>query len=357
MNRIAILYQALAPVLINGARKPFKVGGYSDSGADIACELSPSEIITPVDNPKKDCDLDWVFPDTYKGIEKAVKKGATALWLNTVLFKGHPIEGFFSKDLNFIGQIPDQVGQYDDKFLTNKFLVEKGFLIPESVLLEKQTALETSLNMNFPLVLKPLRGRGSQGVVIVKSQVELENELKKYFSENEFDDKVYIENFLPGKEITITVMPPGRYVIADKKRIFKRPWSLPAVERFNHKKGIAPYSGLVAVIENSRVMSLEERNTDEIKAAYKQCEMAAGLFNIKAPIRIDCRGGENNKLYLFDLNFKPNMTGPSRPHHKNQDSLTLLAARELGWSYSDLLKNIANQHWRGESLAFDQTNQ
>lgn len=346
MNRIAILYQAIAPAIIDGAKKPLKKGGYADSGADIACQLDRSEIIIPVDHPNALHDLDWVFPDTHEGIETAIRKGAGTFWLNTVLFKGHPIEDFFTKNLSFIGQLPKQVGAYDDKYKTNKILAENGLRIPQSISIMKEQLSEPMVKINFPMVLKPNRGRGSQGVVVVNNEVELKKELKDLFARNEFGTKVYVEEFLPGKEITVTVMPQGRYVLQGKEQRFENPWSLPVIERFNHNKGVAPYSGRVAVIENSSPMSLEERNSDEIQAVCRQCEKAASLINIKAPIRIDCRKGENNKFYLFDLNLKPNMTGPSRAHRQNQDSLTLLAAREIGWTYSDLLSNIASQRWR-----------
>lgn len=38
--RVAVLYQALDPPIINGIRKPKKPDGYQDSGADIAYNLS-----------------------------------------------------------------------------------------------------------------------------------------------------------------------------------------------------------------------------------------------------------------------------------------------------------------------------
>lgn len=89
---IAILYQAQPSPIINGIQKPMKPGGYSDSGADIAFELHSKgvKVCTPVDRPHIENDLDWVFPDTEEGIENAIRKGAKILWLNTVLYIGHP---------------------------------------------------------------------------------------------------------------------------------------------------------------------------------------------------------------------------------------------------------------------------
>ena len=121
---------------------------------------------------------------------------------------------------------------------------------------------------------------------------------------------------------------------------------MPAVKRFNHDNGIAPYNGVVAVMENSSVLENSELISETILETYRNCETAAELLNIKAPIRIDCRSDEKGKYFLFDLNMKPNMTGPSRPQRKNQDSLTLLASRKIGWDYIGLLKNILNQRWK-----------
>jgi len=141
-------------------------------------------------------------------------------------------------------------------------------------------------------------------------------------------------------------MPKGNYVINDNEEYFNRPWCLPAVKRFNHNNGIAPYNGIVAVMENSEVLSNDELQASEIQDVYEHCIKSAELIGIKAPIRIDCRSNEQGKYFLFDLNMKPNMTGPSRPHRKNQDSLTLLSARKIGWGYFDLLNNILNQKWK-----------
>ena len=39
-------------------------------------------------------------------------------------------------------------------------------------------------------------------------------------------------------------------------------------------------------------------------------------------------------------NFKPNLTGAVRPHRLDQDCLTMLAARALGWTYFNLLQKM-----------------
>jgi len=78
-RRLAILYQATPPPIIDGIRKTMKPGGYSDSGADIAFALRSywkgGDVVTPTDTPEVTKDLDWVFPDTEEGILGAIDKG------------------------------------------------------------------------------------------------------------------------------------------------------------------------------------------------------------------------------------------------------------------------------------------
>ena len=351
MQKTAILYQAKLPPIKDGVQKPMKPGGYSDSGADIACALHKHgiEIVTPVDEPNIETDLDWVFPDTKEGIERALEKGANTFWLNTVLYKEHDITHFFDRDVRFVGQLPEEVDMYDDKYFTNEFLRNNNIAIPRTQLISSENLTDYSLEMDFPLVVKPLRGRGSQGVSLVKDPKELDLKLNTIFSGEAYGTVVYVEEFLNGQEITVTVMPAGTYTINDQEIHYKNPWCLPAVKRFNHKDGIAPYNGTVAVMQNSSVLDEDELNSKEVQKAYAQCEKAGELLKIKAPIRIDCRADIKGNYFLFDLNMKPNMTGPSRPNRQNQDSLTLLAARKIGWDYIDLLRNMLKQAWKTHS--------
>ncbi len=325
-----------------------KPGGYSDSGADIAYELQKNqiEVITPVEDPNIHIDKDWVFPDTEAGIQQALSKGANTFWLNTILYKGHVTENFFDGQIAWIGQNPNRVELYDDKFHTNELLRQHQIPIPKTELIVVKDMGNYNPKITFPVVLKPIRGRGSQGISLVENSSELDQTLKHFFSSDLYGNSAYVEQYLSGQEITITVMPPGTYSVENNKKEFTRPWCLPAVKRFNHINGIAPYSGVVAVTDNSSVLDDDELQSDSILEVYRHCEKAAELVGIKAPIRIDCRADTQGNYLLFDLNMKPNMTGPSRAHRINQDSLTLLAARKIGWNYYDLLKNILDQRWK-----------
>ncbi len=356
---VAVLYQCATPPEIDGVRKPMKPGGYSDSGADIAFMLRSAdvEVVTPVDIPDPAADLDWVYPDTADGITEAIGRGATVLWANTVLFDGHPLQ--MAGDIRVVGQDPALVHRCDDKWYTNSWLRREGRSVATSMLLspendDQSTALTVDTltaalleenGLNFPMVVKPVRGRGSEGVQIVADLTGLlaaAEKLRAAVSDDDgsrYGDKAIVEEYLPGEEITVTVMPRGTYNIVDREVRREGPWALPAVTRFNHIEGIAPYNGVVAVTRNSRLIA-DADTTDQLREAVFDCERAARLLAISAPIRIDCRATATGDFRLFDLNMKPNMTGPGRPGRDDQDSLSLIAAKGIDWTYRDLLLNM-----------------
>lgn len=97
--------------------------GYIDSGAGIAYNLSLSpnvDVICPHNAPKPSEQAGWPFPDTEDGILKAVKKGASHIWANAILFSSHPLQVSarlveHQDHIKVVGQGPLIVERYDDK--------------------------------------------------------------------------------------------------------------------------------------------------------------------------------------------------------------------------------------------------
>ncbi|WCT71883.1 ATP-grasp domain-containing protein [Sphingomonas naphthae] len=335
---IAILYQALPPPVIDGLRKDAKPGGYSDSGADMghALRAAGCTIVTPVADPDPTQIFDWVFPDTPEGIAAALAAGAELLWANTVLFAGHPIEAA-SRRAWIVGQDPAATQAMDDKAATNARLSEAGLPVATSTLVSLATLDGATLPV--PAVVKPVRGRGSQGVSVVRDRPALDAAVRALIAGGRFGDTVMIEQFLPGTEITVTIMPPGT------RDGDHRPWALPPVRRFDQIGDVAPYNGDVPVSRNSVAMTPAEMADPAITAVLDDCVTAATLLAIRAPIRIDCRQDEDGRYVLFDLNAKPNITGAGRPGRDDQDSLSTLAAQGAGWTYADLLRAALRAAW------------
>ncbi|CRG86877.1 Autophagy-related protein 22-1 [Talaromyces islandicus] len=321
--------------------------GYQDSGADIAYTLKQKgvRVITRSSSPQVSVHEGWAFPDTEEGIYSAVQQGATHLWANTILFSSHPLQTMdklapLATDIYVVGQPPGLVENFDDKgYLNNKLREIGGYTLPSSwtVTLKNFNRVLQQID-TYPVVGKPVRGRGSHGVKVCHDPVQLRQHVEALFNESPF---VMIEEFLAGQEATITVMPPTP----------ARPqyWSMAPVVRFNHESGIAPYNATVAVTANSRVATGEEMNDHAYKNAMRQCEAVARLIGATAPIRVDVRRfKEDSGFALFDINMKPNMTGPSRPGREDQASLTAIAAAAMGWDYGTLLQNML---WGAQSLS------
>lgn len=356
---VAILYQALPPPIIDGLRKDAKPGGYSDGGADIAFALRArgQSVVTPVSDPDPVRPLDWVFPDTPEGIAAAIAAGANTLWANTILFEGHPIEAVLSK-VAIIGQLPVATQAYDDKFETNRLLAERGLSVARAFLVGMNAGagvcalaqVEQALSdkaMTFPLIVKPVRGRGSQGVTLVRDRTALQAAAQALLEGGAFGNLLMVEEYLEGEEVTVTVMPPasphpdGHVAHAQGAGH----WALRPVTRFNQKDGVAPYNGDVPVTENSAAIDADRMADPLVRAMIADCVAAAGIVDGRAPIRIDCRAASDGRFKLFDLNMKPNMTGPGRPGRENQDCLSAISARAEGWGYADLLLAMLAARW------------
>ena len=266
-------------------------------------------VVTPHAAPDPSDQTHWSFPDTESGILAALDGGATHLWANTIVFKTHPLQissqlSDRSDEVKIVGQPPCLVELYDDKRYVNDWLRSTGhFSMPQAWTLNRTTSSDaaaqvTSLDLTFPIVAKPCRGRGSAGVKLCKTVAELARHIESLYQDSSV---VMLEEFLRGEEATVTVMPPSSST-SDY-------WAMPVVTRFNHEDGIAPYNGNVAVTSNSRTVSAKAFEADSTYAdVAKQCEGVARLLKVTAPIRIDVRRRKDESrspFVLFDINMKP----------------------------------------------------
>jgi len=352
---VAILYQATPPPVIDGLRKDAKPGGYSDGGADIAVALRARgvRIVTPVADPDPARALDWVFPDTPEGIAAALAAGADTLWANTVLFTGHPIEAV-PPGTAIVGQDAAAMQRFDDKFATNAMLAAAGLPVARSFLLggtardgvhaltEVAGVLEAHA-LPFPLIVKPVRGRGSQGVTLVADLPALLAAAEALIAGARFGDVLMVEQFLDGEEMTVTILPAA--CPRPDGTHGARPFALRPVRRFDQRDGVAPYNGDVPVTANSAPIDAGRMGDPAVAAMLDACVAAAEMVGARTAIRIDCRAGADGRLLLFDLNMKPNMTGPGRPGRDDQDCLSAIAARADGWDYGDLLLAMLAGRW------------
>lgn len=216
--------------------------------------------------------------------------------------------------MRIIGQPPMIIEQFDDKEYVNDLLRKDGrFTMPKGWTIESDRGLEAPIERGelvFPIVGKPIRGRGSYGVKVCHSPKELEDHVQTLFKES---PRVMLEEYLAGEEATITVFPPS---VEEGREDY---WASPIVTRFNHEDGVAPFNSIVAVTSNSRVLKAEELEKDlQYQDAARQCEEVARLLQVTSPIRVDIRRyREGSEFALFDINMKPVSSIP-RPSQKRK---------------------------------------
>lgn len=361
---VAVLHQKLAAPAVDGAVRPPKPGGYRDSAADIAYALQHGaasargalRLVTPAAHPQADVDADWSFADDEDGVAAAlaaaaaaargVHGAATVLWANTALFAGHAgVAAARAAGAVVLGQSAESMDAMDDKRRTNARLHAAGLPVPRSVRVALDAGAERAaadaamreLASAFPVVLKPVRGRGSEGVVVVRNADDLARRLRDAAATRRFGDAMMLEEFLPGREVTVAVLPPGAWAGA--------PWSsgfvaLPVVERTGHRDDVMPYNGHVPVALNSAVV-----RGAEFAPLARACERAMQLVGATAVGRIDCRQRADGTFCLFDLNGKPNMTGGPRPGRAEHVGLLAMALEACHYSFSnfcvDAVRNAA----------------
>ena len=356
--KLAILHQALPPPTLNGVTKPAKPGGYKDSGSDIAnclssCEDPQIQVLTPTPNPDPSSQDDWTFPETPEGIHEALDAGATHLWANIHSFAEHPLQTLkslekFEGTVKVVGQPPRLADYADDKAWFNEYLRnrsnELGVEMPRAVLISTvdgkgsvgEQVGKAVEKVGTPAIAKPPRGRGSTGVKKCDTKEELQEHVEKLLEEGQ---RVIVEEFLNGEEGTVAVMPPA---LNDADKTYR---ALPFVQRFDQTDGVMAYSGKTPVSVNSRAKTLREIEEDKTYGdAMRQCEAVAGTLQATALTRIDVRRrGTDGRFVVFDVNLKPNYTGPGRPGREEQLNLMAMGAEKLGWSYEQFLREALDR--------------
>lgn len=105
------------------------------------------------------------------------------------------------------------INTFNNKEKANEFFEKNGILTPK-VFKEKKDIKE------FPVFLKPISGKSSEGVFIAKSVNQLDV-IEKYYAE--FNQKYIIQEYIPGEEYTVSLIDLGEYeeILIMKRKLLK----------------------------------------------------------------------------------------------------------------------------------------
>ena len=200
-----------------------------------------------------------------------------------------------------------------DKILSKEKFLEHRVATPESEVIDAGQRPK----MSVPLVVKPARQGSTVGVVIVKSESELDEAMKEA---GKYDRKLLVEKFVSGRELTIGIL--GDQALPILEIIPKG-----GFYDFNTKYPfLNPAAGASA--QHVCPANIDAKSTKKIQELALQAFRALGLM---VYARVDVILSATGEPFVLEVNTIPGMT---------ETSLLPEAAAVAGISYVDLCVRI-----------------
>ena len=178
-------------------------------------------------------------------------------------------------------------------------------------LMAPASAEQVEATLGFPVIVKPSKQGSTVGLSIVRTRAELQPAIDEAFVH---DDEVMIEEFIPGRELTVGVL--GGDTLPVGEIIAKH-------EIYDYE---CKYTPGMAVEEFPARLSDEETRTVQSLA-----RKAFDALKLRGYARIDFRMSPDGTFYCLEANTLPGMT---------QTSLIPQAAAAAGISFPELCDRI-----------------
>lgn len=203
-----------------------------------------------------------------------------------------------------------------DKLKTKLVWKALGLPVADYVMVDKSQSIDVNAivkQLNLPLFVKPSHEGSSVGMTRVNEVSELKAAIEVAF---QYDDVVMVESFLAGPEFTVAIV--GEEVLPS---IYIKP----ATNFYDYD---AKY--LSDSTQYFCPSGLTEDKEREIRQLALEAYKAVGC---RGWGRVDIMFDQNEKPYLLEVNTAPGMT---------DHSLVPMAAKQHGWSFSELVNRILN---------------
>lgn len=199
-----------------------------------------------------------------------------------------------------------------DKAVTKTVVKAAGVVTPHAKVINAETdlAIFCETHINYPCVVKPVREGSTLGINIAYDTAELQSAIS---AAQTYDDKVLVEDFIAGREVTVGVMDGH---------------ALPIVEVVA-QSGFYDYSAKYTPgqTEYQVPAPLDEKLYAAVQAAAQKVYSAVGC---RGAVRVDfmLRGDE---FFFLEVNTIPGMT---------ETSLLPKAAAHEGMDFAELVEQI-----------------
>jgi D-alanine-D-alanine ligase len=206
-----------------------------------------------------------------------------------------------------------------DKLVAKKVVSASGILTPDYMVKDSGSLTEESEiikaindSVGFPVVVKPNDQGSSVGLDIVQSPAGL---FEKARLAAEYSDKVLFEKYIPGRELTVSILGDEVLPVAEVK---------PKDGFYDYHHKYTP--GLADKIVPAPITEEETKNIQKLGL------LAFKALGCRGYARIDFRMSTEGEFYFLEANTLPGMT---------QTSLVPKAARAAGIDFPELLDRIA----------------
>lgn len=290
-----------------------------------------------------------VFPDDMRLAGRLADAKIHLAWLNTGGVQGrnamaHTPGLLDMLGIPFVGHNLLSYAAMDHKLTLKRIMVGLGIATPDFLVWDPlrhatdqqfgDYFMRTLGEQDGPWIVKPVTGRASQYIHLIKNKVELLEAIEDIYR-NTYN-LVLIEAFLPGKEYCVAGAP---YVIHQNGR-FKRiddPFTFSFAQRL-----FGPGEKIFTSIDrrkldSSRARLLDDESHHQVMGTLRNmCTKLFREMSLKYLIRLDLREDEHGKIHVLEVNPKPDLKKPS----PDRLSLVTLGLEREGMTYQDLILGL-----------------
>ena len=200
-----------------------------------------------------------------------------------------------------------------DKDLSKHLFRRAGVQTADWMMAKREGSAEEQLGrLTMPVVVKPSKQGSTVGLSIVERREELSAAIAEAFR---FDDEVMIEQFVPGRELTVGILGEDALPVGE---------IIPKHEIYDYE---CKYTvGMAEEVFPAQI------STDRAREAQDLARRAFQALKLRGYARIDFRMTEDGSLFCLEANTLPGMT---------QTSLIPQAAAAAGISFPELCERIA----------------
>jgi D-alanine-D-alanine ligase len=198
-----------------------------------------------------------------------------------------------------------------DKDLSKRLFRDVGVPVPEWRMTPPADPAGAAAELGWPVIVKPSKQGSTVGLNLVKRQADLAPAVAEAVR---WDDEVMIEQFIPGRELTVGVLGDEALPVGE---------IIPRHELFDYECKYTP-----GMSEEIFPAVLEPKLARRVQALAVAAHRALKLGGYS---RIDFRLGAKGDIFCLEANNLPGMTGTS---------LFPQAARAAGIEYPEMCERI-----------------